>query len=137
MNWWLIIKTPTGVHAWQVDDDPDPADTALRARVLLDMPPGDRWQIEPNGWDVQLTPGPPHPNLAATERPVAELARVNAAAVADYAAAGQADAEQVQVAAAREVLAGLPDDVKASLLAELQAVDAAVLDVLPDIRKGT
>lgn len=75
---WLIVVTPTGVHCWNVGDVQDLDGAVLRARTMLGMPPGDDWVTVPNGWDVHLSHGEPHPRLLAraTVHDVADLAEV-------------------------------------------------------------
>lgn len=105
--WWLIARTPTGGHTWELGE-PDPAGTenlVVRAKTLLGWPHDDR---PGDGWDISLAPGEPHPSLRAVcaHREVAELLRVADSAVqvwlaGDAAARREAELSAVQSAVQR------------------------------------
>lgn len=117
MNWWLIIRTPDGVHAWPVWEEHGESDETLinAARVSAGFPAHDQWGND--GFDIQLTLGDPHPTLLerATVGTVEDLRQVAAVAVTAHADARAAAIRQTQIDAARTAYALLDDPGKAEV----------------------
>ena len=77
MDWWLIVRTPDGIHGYHLGDRDDSQldDLIDRAAVVHDVPPD--W-IDQEGWEVQKTGGEPHETLLAqtTVHPLSSLSSV-------------------------------------------------------------
>ena len=102
MNWWLIIRTPTGVFAWSVWGENDEPDEALidAARVLTGVPADDGWIFD-RSYDLQLTRGEPHPSLQATISAVADLLAVSDITLNTYRAERIRVGRQTQIDAVK------------------------------------
>lgn len=59
-DYWLLAASPAGERTAVHLGDIDPGDSVLiaAARASIGVPAGDSLAT---GWDVQLTPGEPHP----------------------------------------------------------------------------
>ena len=122
MNWWwLIVRTPDAIHVWPVWGETDQPDEALinAARVAVGFPAHDNWPDDGSGYSVALTLGEPHHTLLAqaTVGTVADLSKVDPAAVQAYATARVAAGRQAQIDAAKMALMQLDPAGKAAAIA--------------------
>lgn len=121
MNWWLIIRTPEGAHAWPVWGEDDQPDEALinAARVATGFPAHDQW-TEGSGYDVQLTLGDPHPTLLeqAAVGTRDDLSNVDVRLVTAHADARATAARQSIVDGAKAALVDLDDETLKAVLAD-------------------
>lgn len=123
MTWWLIVRVPAGVYAWALwAEGEQPVDELVdAARAALGVPvDDDAWLRDPR-YDIQLTLGEPHRNLleGATLGTVDVLRMVDPEVVAAYRAQRAETKRAALLETARRVLAGLTDEVRAALLAEI------------------
>lgn len=120
MSWWVIIRTPAGGGTWDIGDStPERKDELVtRAKIVMGVPAD--WDPQNTNWDVQLTPGRPHNRAIASapERPLNELEAVSREALADYRTAIHHAGRQAQMDRARQLIADLDPDQRATLLAE-------------------
>jgi hypothetical protein len=62
-DWYLIARTPTGVHVWPVAADPAVrAEQVAAAQAGLGMPAVEDMFNDPR-WDFQVSGGKPHPSV--------------------------------------------------------------------------
>ncbi len=125
-QWWLIARSPGQVFCWPAWLDGSPPDETLinTARVAAGFPADEKW---PDGFDLQLTLGEPHPSILGAAAP-ADLAKVDPAAVAAHAAA-RAKAAQTQLLAAAQAAYDLLDAVdRAKVVAEATPVPVATAE---------
>lgn len=106
--WWLIARTPTGGHSWELGN-PDPVvleNLVVRAKALLGWPYGDATADIEQGWVLTLAPGEPHPSLRAVcaHREVAELSRVTDSAVQVWLAGDAAARREAELAAVQSAV---------------------------------
>lgn len=125
-SWWIVIRTPADVLAWEIGNPaPDvKADLVMRARALARFPAEDGWAYRPElGYDLALTEEPHH-KLGAEIRPAKQLSDVDVAALEAYAA-GYAQAQHAeQVKAAETMLSSLAPAVVDELLARRRSIPA-------------
>lgn len=97
-----MVRTPTGVHAYQLGDAADSqlADLRDRAAIVHNLPHGLQ-----SGWEIQQTGGQPHPTLGATVHPVADLAAVTGTQLTTYRRDVAAASKAERMAGADRVLA--------------------------------
>lgn len=122
LNWWIVVRTPDGISAWEIGDPgPDTVtDLVMRARALTGFPHGDGWAMNPvRDWDLALTEEP-HPDLGARLRPLDELTGLSAGVLEPYVAQAAQVAREQRLADASAVLAGLADEDLDELIARRQ-----------------
>lgn len=111
MDEWLIIHTPTEVYCWDLGapTDDEREDLVDRARVSCGLTPEDTGAPDATGVVIMLTFGEPHETLMdrAVVGTAADLAKVNRAKVQAHKAGRAQAARQVQIDAAKTVLAAL------------------------------
>lgn len=116
LSWWIVIRTPAGVSAWEIGDpDPDErAELVMRARALVGFPAGDEWAFEPapaggrRPYDIALSEVP-HANVGATIRPMPELTAVPRGTVTAYQESCASLHRQARIRDVELLLAGLDD----------------------------
>lgn len=122
-DWSITIQTPGGNHTWAIGDYPEPDaldDLIVRAKVASDFPHGTTWFTQqPTGWFCVWHQDSPHEQLQAQVHDAAELAAIPASKVQAWRDADAQEQRQERLAAARATLAGLDDEHRALLLAEL------------------
>ena len=73
-DWWLIIRTPEGLHLYQLGDvDGEAQAEAVELRAEQHSVPDDWWSRKNEGWDRSLGTGEPHPSLLAQATTVTRL----------------------------------------------------------------
>jgi hypothetical protein len=71
-DWWLTVRTPTGVHAWRAGDMP--TDDQIEAAIASAGGRADH-SVAGRGWDVSVTAGRPRDYFLDDGTP--KSARVN------------------------------------------------------------
>lgn len=111
MSTWALIRTPGGVHVWDLGDGDDAQRTDLinRARVTAGFPADDAWVG--SGYDLSLSSGAPHPSLLdrATVGTVEDLSKVDARLVDQHVAARLQAHHATAVAGAKRAILALDE----------------------------
>ncbi|MDP9799340.1 hypothetical protein J2S43_007852 [Catenuloplanes nepalensis] len=64
MSWWAIVATPEGLHAFELGDVTAEEVSARLATIRAELAVPEDWYLdEARRWDVQVSPGDPHPSL--------------------------------------------------------------------------
>jgi hypothetical protein len=73
-HWWLIIRTPDGMHIYELGEvDGEDLSAAIMARAAEVGVPDDWYARPEEGWELSLTAGEPHPSVMEQATTVTRL----------------------------------------------------------------
>jgi hypothetical protein len=130
-DWYLYVRTPDGNFCWKVGEPPLTEDVVNAARAHAGFPTHDNWFDDNSGFDIQYSPGDPHPDYLELHAPqmldVGHLHKVDREAVTAHADARAQWYADRQVRAVKDALTSLDPAVLAAVLAHPEVAAAVAM----------